>query len=265
MVYLRVAYRLCGFLLALLVFVPLQALLIFVPRIWPIVPILFHRFMLAVMRVKVHVTGPMPQAGTLIVANHLSWFDILVIGALTPLSFVAKSEVKSWPLFGQMAMLQRTVFVDRRRGRHNKTDANALARRLKKRHSIVIFAEATNSDGIKVLRFKSTLLAGIEGHKDVPVQAMTMAYRRIHNIAMGRRQRMSYAWLGDVGLLAHLYFMLSAPPSSVEITFHQPLPAEAKADRKQMTRMLYQQVSKGLEDMTKARPRALPVTLDEVP
>lgn len=257
MVFFRVAYRLSGFLLALIVFVPLQVPAAFMPKIWPIVPIIFHRFMLRVMGIKIDLTGPMPQRGTLIVANHLSWFDIIAIGSLTPLSFIAKSEVKGWPLFGQMAMLQRTVFVDRRRGRHNKSDANVMARRLRQGDSMVIFAEATNSDGVKVLRFKSTLMAGIEGDKDIPVQAMTIAYRRIHNMAMGRRQRLAYAWLGDIGLIEHLFFMLAAPPSTMEITLHHPLPVEAKTDRKQMTHVLYQQVSQGLEDMIKGRPRAL--------
>ena len=159
MVAFRVAYRLILFVLAVLVLVPLQAVVMLVPRAWPYLPLFFHRYMLRVMGVRLAVTGPLPAAGTLIVANHLSWFDILVIGALTPVSFVAKSEVKGWPLFGQLAQLQRTVFVDRRRGRHNKTDGNALARRLEKGDTMVVFAEATNSDGIKVLRFKSTLLA----------------------------------------------------------------------------------------------------------
>ena len=257
MVAFRVAYRLSGFLLAVIIMVPLQVPLLFVPRAWPYIPILFHRIMLRIMGVNLSLTGPLPQPGTLIVANHLSWFDIVVIGTLAPLSFVAKSEVKSWPLFGQLALLQRTLFVDRRRGRHNRTDGTALAARLHKNQSIVIFAEATNSDGIKVLRFKSTLLAGIEDAPHIPVQAMTMAYRRAHDMVMGRRQRMAYAWLGDISLLPHFYFMLAAPPSTVEITFHQPLPPALKSDRKIMTKALYWQVATGLEDMTKGRPQAL--------
>jgi 1-acyl-sn-glycerol-3-phosphate acyltransferase len=264
MVMFRIAYRLSGFLLALVFLVPLQVPLMLVPRAWPYVPIVFHRYMMRIMGVKLHLTGPMPQRGTLIVANHLSWFDIIVIGGLTPLSFVAKAEVKSWPLFGQLAMLQRTVFVDRRRGRHNKTDANVLAKRLRKKQAVVIFAEGTNSDGIKVLKFKSTLLAGIEGQVDVPVQALTMAYRRAHNMAMGRRQRMAYAWLGDIPLLPHLMFMLAAPPSTVELTFHHPLPDYLKIDRKTMARALHWQVSQGLQDMTKGRPQALSVASEEL-
>ena len=60
--------------------------------------------MLAILSVRVSVTGPLPESGkkngTLLVANHVSWFDVALIGAIMPVSFMAKSEVKKWPLFG---------------------------------------------------------------------------------------------------------------------------------------------------------------------
>lgn len=254
---LRIGFRLSGFLALVILLVPLQAVLLFVPRLWPFIPLLFHRLMLRLMGVKLQLTGPMPKPGTLIIANHLSWFDIIVIGTLMPLSFVAKSEVRSWPLFGHLARLQHTVFVDRRRGRHNISDGNELTRRLEQGDTMVIFAEGTNADGIKVLPFKSTLLAGIAGAPHIPVQAMTMAYTRIHDMAMGRRQKMAYAWLGDISLVPHLLFMLAGPPVTVELVFHEALGAAHKTDRKAMTRILYAQVSDGLEAITQGRPQSL--------
>jgi 1-acyl-sn-glycerol-3-phosphate acyltransferase len=253
----RFVLRLGGFVALVILLVPLQGVMLFVPKAWSVIPLVFHRLMLRLMGVKLQVTGPLPQPGTLIVANHLSWFDIVVIGALMPLSFVAKSEVRGWPLFGHLARLQHTVFVDRRRGRHNISDGNELTRRLSKGDSMVIFAEGTNADGIKVLPFKSTLLAGICSAPHIPVQAMTMAYTRIHDIAMGRRQRMAYAWLGEISLLPHFVFMLTGPPLTVELVFHHPLQAAHKTDRKQMTRILHGQVSRGLEAITKGAPRPL--------
>ena len=255
--FVRICLRLAGFLGLVVLLVPLQAVFLFVPKLWPVIPLQFHRLMLKVMGVTVQMTGPIPARGTLIVANHLSWFDIVAIGALAPLSFVAKSEVRGWPLFGHLARLQHTVFVDRRRGKHNITDGNELARRLGKGDTMVIFAEGTNGDGIKVLPFKSTLLAGIAHAPHIPVQAMTMAYTRTHNIVMGRRQRMSYAWLGEVSLVRHFLFMLAGPPLTVELVFHHSLEATHKAERKKMTRILHAQVSSGLEAITKQAPQSL--------
>lgn len=254
--FVRIALRLGGFLTLVVLLVPIQAVLLFVPRLWPFVPLLFHRLMMRVMGARVHVTGPMPQPGTLIVANHISWFDIVAIGSLMPLSFVAKAEVKSWPLFGHLAQLQHTVFVDRRRGRHNITDGHELARRAHKGDTMVIFAEGTNSDGIKVLPFKSTLLAGIASNADIPVQGLSMAYTRAHNMAMGRRQRMAYAWLGDISLLPHFLFMLAGPPITIELVFHQQLAAASRSDRKTVTRHVHAQVAKGLESITRGRPQS---------
>lgn len=251
----RICLRLGGFLALVLLLVPVQAFFLFIPKLWPVIPLLFHRLMLKLMGVTLQVTGPSPAPGTLIVANHLSWFDIVVIGALMPLSFVAKSEVRGWPLFGHLARLQHTVFVDRRRGRHNISDGNELTRRLAKGDTMVIFAEGTNADGIKVFPFKSTLLAGIASAPHIPVQAMTMAYTRTHNIAMGRRQRMAYAWLGEISLVRHFLFMLAGPPVTVELVFHHPLGAEHKTERKKMTRILHGQVSRGLEAITKQAPQ----------
>ena len=79
-------------------------------------PVYFHRYVLAVLNVRVSVTGAVdPRRPLLITANHLSWLDILVISSLFPVSFIAKSEVGEWPLFGTLARLQRSIFVERQK------------------------------------------------------------------------------------------------------------------------------------------------------
>lgn len=258
--FLRLMLRLSGFLAALLVFVPPQIILMFVPRLRFIIPLWFFRTMLKLIGVRLAMTGPMPKPGTLIVANHMSWFDIIIIGAVMPLSFIAKSEVKSWPLFGQLALLQNTVFVDRRRGRHALAEKNTIAARLAKGDSIVLFAEGTSTDGLRVLPFKSTLFAAVEGLEHVPVQAMTIAYTRVHDMAMGRRQRMAYGWIGDMTLLPHFFFMMAGPPITVDILFHEALPDTAQMSRKQMSEALYCQVSAGLDAIARGRPHPVAAT-----
>lgn len=259
----RIAFRLSGFFAALIVFVPPQLILMFVPRLRFVIPLLFFRSMLKLIGVRLAMTGPMPKAGTLLVANHMSWFDIIIIGAIMPLSFIAKSEVKSWPLFGQLALLQNTVFVDRRRGRHAIAEKNTIADRLRQGDNIVLFAEGTSTDGLRVLPFKSTLFASVEGLDAVSVQAMTMAYSRLHNMAMGRRQRMAYGWIGEMTLLPHFFFMLGGPPLTVDIVFHPPLKDAAALSRKKMAHMLYMQVSHGLDAITRGSPHPVSAAQEE--
>ena len=106
--------------------------------------------------------APMRDRAVLYVSNHVSWADILVIGSVAPVAFVAKREVASWPLVGITAKIQRTVFVDRTR-RHQAAEAVAdIVKRLKDGVSVVLFAEGTSSDGNRVLPFRSALLGAVE-------------------------------------------------------------------------------------------------------
>lgn len=265
---LRLAWRLSGFLAALTILLVPHLLLFFVPVLRHVMPLLFFRFMVWLLGVQIDVTGPLPRRGSLIVSNHVSWFDIMIIGALMPLSFIAKSEVKAWPFFGHLARLHHSVFVNRRIGRHTLKERAQLAARLHRGDSLVLFAEGTSSHGLRVLPFKSSLFSAIEylnneilhdapNRQDkapVSVQAMTLAYTRRHHIAMGRRQRMAYGWVGDMTLLPHFFFMLAGPPLTVEIIFHPPLENVAQLSRKQMAQILHHQVSAGLEALTRGAP-----------
>ena len=82
-------------------------------------PVYFHRLFLRMFGLRIVVNGRLARdAPVLVLANHVSWLDISVIGSLGPLSFVAKSEVERWPVVGLFARLQRTVFIDRARRAH---------------------------------------------------------------------------------------------------------------------------------------------------
>jgi lyso-ornithine lipid O-acyltransferase len=115
------------------------------------------RRVLRVFNVELQVQGPIPKSG-LLVCNHLSYLDILVLGALAPAIFVAKREVKSWPLFGWFALLAGTIFVDRVRKTRVGTAAAEIETALRRSALVVLFPEGTSSGGSIVLPFKSALL-----------------------------------------------------------------------------------------------------------
>jgi len=90
---------------------------------WGFIASNYYRVLRALLRIRVSVVGnPVRDRAVLFVSNHVSWIDIVVIGSITPVAFVAKREVASWPLVGVTAKMQRTVFVDRGR-RHQTGDA----------------------------------------------------------------------------------------------------------------------------------------------
>ncbi|MDH3196287.1 MAG: 1-acyl-sn-glycerol-3-phosphate acyltransferase, partial [Hyphomicrobiales bacterium] len=105
----------------------------------------WHRFVLALMGIKVTVHGaPAPERPLLLLSNHMSWLDIPVLASRTPLSFIAKKEVAGWPVIGWLAKLQRTVFVDRERRHRTGHVADQVAGRLARGDIIVLFAEGTS-------------------------------------------------------------------------------------------------------------------------
>jgi lyso-ornithine lipid O-acyltransferase len=212
---------------------PLQWLLI---RLWPgmarQLPCHYHRVVCRILGFNVKITGQFPQSGQcLIVSNHVSWIDIVVLSAMCPLSFVAKREVASWPFFGWLAKLQRTVFVDRERRHSTKYSRSEMHARLSAGDRIVLFPEGTSHDGASVLPFKSSFFSAAAGD-DIAVVPVTLAYSKNWNLPLTRRNRPRFAWYADMNLIPHLWEAISAGSLTVEIVIHPPLDAILRSDRK---------------------------------
>jgi 1-acyl-sn-glycerol-3-phosphate acyltransferase len=205
------------------------------------IPVLYHRLLLRLLGVRVHLKGaPAADRPLLLLSNHASWLDIPVIGALTPLFFVAKSEVAAWPLVGLLAKFQRTVFVDRQRRQATGSVNREIAERLHAGDPVVLFAEGTSSDGNRVLPFRTALVGAVReavaSAEAVTVQPMAIAYVRLQGLPMGRRHRPAAAWFGDMELAPHLLDVLRHGAIDVEVSFGAPLVLDAAHDRKQVTR-----------------------------
>jgi 1-acyl-sn-glycerol-3-phosphate acyltransferase len=130
--------------------------------------------LLHVLGIKAQVFGSIPGRG-LLVCNHLSYLDILVLAATTPSAFVAKREVRSWLVFGWFARMAGTVFVRRQAHRDLLRVNQEIGRALKENVLLVLFPEGTSSDGQTVLPFKSSLLAPVVEHLP-PVLAGFIGY-----------------------------------------------------------------------------------------
>src|SRR5579863_8787387 len=101
--------------------------------------------------------GPIPTRG-LLVSNHLSYLDIMVISAITPVVFVSKSEVRSWPIFGFCAVLSGTLFIDRAKRMHVGPINEEIQAALDAGVLVAVFPEGTSTNGEEVLPFRSPLL-----------------------------------------------------------------------------------------------------------
>ncbi|MCA8930513.1 MAG: 1-acyl-sn-glycerol-3-phosphate acyltransferase, partial [Alphaproteobacteria bacterium] len=172
-------------------------------------PLFYHRICLRIlgMRVERHGEGN-GRHPTLFVVNHCSYLDIAVLGSLIGGSFVAKAEVAGWPLFGWLAKLQRTVFVDRQRRVGVSGQRDEIANRLEAGDDLILFPEGTSSDGNRILPFKTALFAVAERRvagRPLVVQPVTIAYVRLDGIPLGHGLRPFFAWYGDMDLGGHLW------------------------------------------------------------
>jgi len=244
---IRAIFILAVFLAVTFLLIPLQWLFVTL-RLPPqrTFPHRYHRFVAHLFGIKISVVGSPPHRSALLLANHTSWLDIVIFSAVAPLSFVAKSEVNSWPFFGTLARLQRTVFVTRARRSETGQARDAIAERLAEGDVLVLFPEGTSDDGNSVLPFKSALLSAADralqlGHQ-VTVQPVSTAYVAREGIPMGRENRPLYAWYGDMELVPHLWEALEAGPLDVVVQFHEPLEA---MDRKELARVAWDTVRRG--------------------
>jgi 1-acyl-sn-glycerol-3-phosphate acyltransferase len=216
-------------------------------------PFLYQRFLCRLFGLRVHVVGtPVQDRGVLMVSNHTSYLDVIAIGGSANVSFVAKSEVAGWALFGTFARLQRTVFVERQRRSQTGEARDLIAARLREGDALVLFPEGTSDDGNRVLPFKSALMGaaetdvGTDGHVvHVPVQPVSITYIGVHGLPMGREYRPLFAWYADMDLVPHLWESLVTGPVDVVLEFHPPLSVDSVGGRKKLAAVAEEIVRRG--------------------
>ncbi len=249
--------RLAAYFAVTLTLMPVQAslLLLRVP-LSNRLPRAYHALCRRIFGVRVAISGaPSDAHPTLFVSNHMSYLDITVLGSLVPGSFVAKADVAAWPLFGWLARLQRTVFVDRQRA-STLSQSEVMRRRLAAGDNLILFPEGTSSDGNRTLRFKSSLLAVADvqiAGRPITVQPVSLAYARLDGIPIGRAFRPFFAWYGDMMLASHMWQMAGLGTVTVNVHFHAPIAIPAVGSRKALARLAHRAVADGVAALLSGR------------
>lgn len=188
---------------------------------------------------EIHVHGLPAERNALYVANHISWSDIPILGAIVPLRFLSKAEVATWPVIGWLARQAGTLFIQRGSGqaRRVKTQISAC---LNAGEAVLVFPEGTTSVGEAVLPMHGLLLASA---KDTgrPVQPITIGYRRDH------RPDALAPFVGDDSFHHHLIRLLKQTPTRVDIVLHPALNAGETESTQQLTARAHQLISAGLK------------------
>lgn len=187
---------------------------------------------LAIFRLTPVVRGHVPVDGAmpvLLVANHVSWLDIFAIRAHVPARFIAKSEVRRWPIVGWLAQRIDTMFLPRQRLRALPEAAREVCRRLTAGQTVCLFPEATTTDGTAVHPFAAALFepAITAGAHVLP---LAIAYRD----AQGRPCT-EHAFIGSTSLVASIVALVGAEPAVIELSFAPPIEA-IPHDRRSLAR-----------------------------
>jgi lyso-ornithine lipid O-acyltransferase len=267
---IRVILVALAFLALTLVLVPFQLIgLVFDLRLQRTIPHVYHRVLCTLIGVRIREMGARSTASpALILSNHVSWLDICVISALAPVVFVAKSEVARWPVFGWLAKLQRTIFINRQARHQTGAATREIAGRLLGGDAVVLFAEGTSSNGIRVLPFRSSLVGAVHHvlgatthHTHVTVQPMSLAYVGFDGLPIGRALRERVAWYGDADLIPHLLQVLASGAVDVTVSWGEATACDISADRKAIAR----DAEKSVRHMTTAALRAAPAREQPLP
>ena len=229
-------------------------------KAWRRIPRLWHRAVCHLLGIRIRVHGRLEARRPLMLAsNHVSWKDILVLGSLADVVFIAKAEVRDWPVFGLLARLQRSIFVRRDEPRKTGSQVNEIAKRLADGEIVVLFPEGTTSDGNRLMDIKSSLFGAAasavpyspSGH--VYVQPVTIAYTGIHGMPMGRFHRPIAAWPGDIELMPHLGGLLRTGAIEVDVSFGETVTFDAESNRKRQSALIQGRIRQMLEDSLQGR------------
>jgi 1-acyl-sn-glycerol-3-phosphate acyltransferase len=185
------------------------------------------RHMLRILDIPLQVQGRLPEQGPLLlVANHMSWLDILVMHAARHCRFVSKADVKHWPLIRTLASGAGTLFIEREKRRDAMRVVHHMAESLKAGDIVAVFPEGTTGDGRVLLPFHGNLIqAAISAHAPVQPVALRFADR-----ATGADSRCPL-YVGDDTLAASLWRTLAGPPFVAMVRFGEPQTAEARDRR----------------------------------
>lgn len=208
----------------------------------------WHRDLLAILKVRVQVRGAPLRGPRMTVANHVSWLDICVIGAIEPTRFLSRHDVQQWPIAGQLADACGTFYIVRGKGGAGRV-VERLVPHLRGGGSVVVFPEGTTSDGSSVLPFharlfQAPLTAG------VPVQPVALRY------SAGPAP-----FIGDTSLFAHVLRVLGAGELFVEVSYGPALVGDQATCRDGVAAQAQRWIARALGRGPLRSPGFRPVTL----
>lgn len=209
----------------------------------------YAKAMLRVIGVEVVVDHPeriRNGHNYLILANHMSYLDAIVMAALRPMCFVTSEEVRETPLLGQITELGGCLFVERRSRDNIHQEIGEIGDALNQGFHVVIFPEATSTDGSKILPFKRSLLRAAVETK-TPVLPLVIQYEEIGNEKVTAKNRDLLCWYGDMTFGPHFYALMGLRRIRIRVKVQPEIPVTRESTRDTLVEQAYEAISSNYE------------------
>lgn len=176
------------------------------------------------------VNKPADDKVFLLVSNHMGFVDILMLGSQFPMLFVTSMEMKETPFLGTLTEMGGCIYVERRSRTKILDEMKSIVESLKMGFRVVLYPEATSTNGEKVLPFKKTLMMAA-AHAGVPIQPVVVNFREVNGEEFSLKWRDHLCWYGDIPFITSLWRSLSLKSVKAELEFLEPIMASPDEDR----------------------------------
>ena len=201
-----------------------------------------------ILNIKVTVVGDegqLERGGYVIIANHVSYVDGIVLGSIFPIVFVSKREVRSWPIVGQWNILCGTIFINRQHKEQVGLLVQEMTRKLKQEANILLFPEGTSTNGERMLPFQTVPLAAPLRSRSIIVPT-TVTYKSIDDEPVSAANRDLIYWYGDMDFVSHFWRLLELRSVEALVTIQPKIECfryeDTSAGRKKLAEDCYDRV-----------------------
>lgn len=213
-----------------------------------------YRVICAIIDISISVDGEVAkQRPLLLVSNHISYLDIMILGAKTPAHFIPKSEMAKWPVISTICRLLDCIFIERTPGKI-KESRGKIHDALAKGEVLSLFPEGTTGDGRHLLPFKSSLFSIAEdrinteeGGQELFIQPAIISYTSIGALPIDSTQWPDIAWYGDMVLVPHVWKLLQLGRINAKITFLPEVTLSQFGSRKELAMYCHNAAQKVLQ------------------
>ena len=199
-------------------------------------------FILYVLNVEIDIFGQPPQGNHLLVCNHQSYLDVLIIASRIETLFVTSLEMKKTFFLGQVSSLAGCVFIDRRSKKNLKKEIKSMNDALNY-HNVLIFPEGTATNGEGILPFKKPLFSSAYFSKS-PVTPICLNYESIEDEKVTHKNRDVVCWYADMNFLTHFFRLSQKKKIKVSLTFGDPKYIESAEDDREFARKMSEECHK---------------------